>query len=158
MSVLRFFCFLLFVAIIGNGSAVQAQVLVENSRINFGKVVLADNSTQVDLQLNANCGGFTADPKYLHHINPTCGSYTVSGYAPFQVVNVAVTTATLAPVGGTGPSFTTVNTFSFPATPITMDAGGGLTFQVGATMRSSGSGVTYADDAFNGGYNVTVTP
>lgn len=136
----------------------QAQTIIENQRMRFGTIVMHDNSSPKDLQLLPG-GGFVADYSgyYIIDSGPQLGSYTVQGQTPNWPMNITLSPATTIHRSGGGPFFTLVDFFTVPASVMT-DGLGSATFQVGATLRSSGFMGNYVDDAYNGQYTITVSP
>lgn len=131
-----------------------AQVITENTPLDFGRFVLVDNAAPRTLQLLPG-GGFVADPQYMFLIDPQMGNVTVSGYPPATPLTVTVSTTALN--NGGGANFSTSATFTNPAVIVT-DGAGEVTFDVGATLTSDGGGGVHTDGGFTGTYTITVTP
>jgi hypothetical protein len=133
-----------------------AQTLTQNTPLRFGRVVMHDNGSARDLRLLPS-GAYTADTGYyIIDQAPQLGSYTVENQAANAIMDVIITpTGTVQPSGG-GPYFTLVDFFTVPAL-VSTDGNGNATFQVGATLRSSGIG-NYASTTYDGGFTITVTP
>jgi hypothetical protein len=134
------------------------QSLVENQAIDFGTVFVESNAANYDIALKSNCSGYTIDAQYYVFTAPQCGSYTASGYPPNTTLTVTITNnVDVDPDGGSGPNFTMISPFHTPNNVKTNGAGE-VTFEVGATLRTSGSGGFFASDSFSGSYSVTVAP
>jgi hypothetical protein len=133
-----------------------AQTITENAPLTFGKLVLVDNSSVKTVTLLAS-GSYTADPDYIFFSDPQLGNITVDGYPPFTPLSVSVGLTTLNSLGGGSAVFSTGTTFTNPAV-IATDAAGSVTFDVGATLSSDGSGVIFTDNDYEGVYTITVSP
>lgn len=131
-----------------------AQTITENQPLRFGQISLTDNSAPRKIILNSS-GGYTADPQYILFTDPQLGNITVSGYDPSVTLGVSVSTTTLT--SSSAANFTVIDTFTTPSV-ITTDAAGSATFDVGATLQSDGSGITHADDTFDGIYTINIVP
>lgn len=138
--------------------SIKAQTLTEDNRLTFGEIVMRNNASQQDITLFSN-GSYTADPAYYFYSEPELGEYTVTGQVPNHIMDITVDVAStsIQPSGGGLPFFTLVNPFTVPAV-VTTNGAGTATFQIGATLRSNGSGAGFGDSAYDGVFIVTVTP
>ena len=144
------------VAGVGLRSA-QAQTLTENTPLSFGRIVMHDNGSQRDLRLLSNGSYIAGTGYYIIDTPPQLGSYTIQGQVPGRIMDIAfIAVGSLNP-GGAGPYFTLVDFFTVPSV-VTTNGAGEVTFQVGATLRSSGFMGNYIDSTYNGGFTISVTP
>lgn len=150
-----------FLALFLEGQAAWAQTLTENNRLTFGRIVMRDNNAPRDVALTPT-GSYVADPAYVFYAEtPQLGSYTINGQTPNAVMDIMLDVAATAitPNGGGGGAaqFTLVDPFTVPAVVVT-NGGGSATFEIGATLRSDGSGQTFLDANYIGNYTIIVTP
>lgn len=139
----------------------HAQTITINDPVRFGKISMRNNSAPRELRLLTD-GGYIADPAYVIHASePELGRVTITGYPvnhPMDItIDVASTVIGISGGGGAPATFTLVDPFTVPAT-VTTDMTGSATFEVGATLRSDGSGNTYIDASYLGSFDVTVVP
>lgn len=134
----------------------QAQTIIENEALSFGKFVLVDNNAPRTINLLPN-GSYIADPKFIFFNDPQIGNISVEDYPPLTTLTIIVGTTSLIPNMTGTMNFFVESTFTNPAVVIT-DALGSATFDVGATLKSNGNGSTPTDDTYQGVYSVTVTP
>ncbi|MEM9469458.1 MAG: DUF4402 domain-containing protein [Pseudomonadota bacterium] len=139
---------------IGSFGQASAQVITQNTPLDFGRFAIVDNGAPRTLQLLPG-GGYTADPQYLFISPPQLGNFTVTGYGAGVPLTVTVSTTTLN--NGGGANFSTSSTFTNPGVIVT-DGAGEVTFDIGATLTSDGGGSTHVDGGFSGTYTITVTP
>ncbi len=135
--------------------AVNAQEIIENTRVTFGEVVLIDNSAPKTVILLPS-GGYVADPEFIFFTEPKLGNVTVTGYPAFTALSVSVSNATLN-AGGNAAIFTTDNTYTNPINVIT-NADGSARFDIGATLSSDGSGIAFGSSHYKGDFTITVNP
>lgn len=135
---------------------VSAQTLTENSPLTFGQIAMTDNNSAHQIILLTN-GSFTADPAYIFFTTPQLGSYTINGQAPNTDLTINISPNPIRALGGGGPEFTLIDTFTRPAI-VRTDATGDVTFEIGGTLVSNGSGGAYLDDRHEGDFLVSVTP
>jgi hypothetical protein len=134
-----------------------AQTLTQDRELTFGHVVMSDNSAPRDIELHSN-GSFTADPAYFFYDDePQLGRYIITGQATNALMDITIDVAATVISTGGGATFTLVNPFTVPASVVT-DGGGNATFEIGATLRSDGSGITFLDSNYAGNFSVTVVP
>jgi hypothetical protein len=132
----------------------RAQILTENTPLDFGRFVLVDNAATRTIQINAG-GGFTADPQYMFFIDPQAGNFTVTGYGAGVPLTVTITPSPLN--NGGGANFTIVSTATDPAAIVT-DGAGEATFDLVATLDSDGGGLGHNEGGFTGTYTIMVAP
>lgn len=138
-------------------TAAQAQTLTVNTPLSFGRMVMHDNSTQRDLRLLPNGSYVAGTGYYIIDTPPQLGSYTIQGQVPGRIMDISfIAVGSLNP-GGAGPYFTLVDFFTVPSV-VTTNGAGEATFQVGATLRSSGFMGNYIDSTYNGNFTISVTP
>lgn len=97
--------------------------------------------------------------------------FTIAGVAPFTTLNLALPSTAVNLTAATGPgtpqfqlvdftAFKTSGTAGALTTSIIVDAGGGATFNVGATLMTdpgTPTTTTYQDLAYTGSFDVSVT-
>ncbi len=147
---------LLLASILLGNAPTFAQAITENSPLTFGKFIITNNAAIRQIELLSG-GGFNADPEYVFFIDPQMGNVTVTGYPPATPLTVTVGVTDLDPMGGGVVNFSTGVTFTNPAAIVT-DGAGEVTFDVGATLSSDGSGSTHTDDDYDGIYSIVVAP
>lgn len=134
----------------------NAQTLTQNTQMRFGRIVMHDNGTPRDLRLLPS-GSYSADSGfYIIDQAPQLGSFTIEDQALNSIMNITITAIGTMQPGGGGPYFTLVDFFTVPAV-VTTDGNGDATFQVGATLRSSGIG-NYGSTTYDGGFTISVAP
>lgn len=135
----------------------RAQTLSELQPLRFGRIVMHNNSSPRDLRLLPS-GSYSADSGYyILDIAPQLGTYRVEGEAENAIMDVVMSlTGNINPLSGGSAYFTLVDFFTVPATVVT-DGDGNATFQVGATLRSNGSGF-FSNSNYLGSLTISVTP
>lgn len=141
-------------------ACVFAQTVTETQPMTFGSVVIPNDSGFYTVTHKNNCSGYNADPEFIYFwSDPQCATFLVAGYPPNTPLTVTITPTTLDPQGGGGPpNFTIINPFTFPKNNIMTGPDGSVTFQVGATLRTSAAGGGYPSDTYDGIYTVDVSP
>lgn len=135
------------------GTAVAA--IMETQQLGFGTFAMRNNNSQHDMVIEPT-GGVIADPAYVVIFSGQPASFAVSGFPGSTMLIITVTPGDLTVGGsGSGEAFDLVNFQADPANPITTGAGT-ASFNLGATLRSSGSGSMYPDGAFEGSATVSV--
>lgn len=152
--------FWLCVAVFGLGGLTPdwaaAQTITQNTQLRFGRIVMHNNGAQRDLRL-LDSGGYTADAGYyIIDQAPQLGSYTIEDQTPNALMDIVFTPIGNLQPGGGGAFFTLVDFFTVPPLVVT-NGDGDATFQVGATLRSSGFG-NYSNNTYDGNFSISVTP
>lgn len=143
MRCILFFAFLISVWL--HTGAVYAGVSVVQP-LQFGSFVVKSNDAQYDIVVNTD-GSYSFDPDgYIEISPPQEGIFDIDGLPANSVINSIVITQTTA-LSGAGGSF---QMLSFQEIHTNTDGSGVATVTIGATARSSGSGIAYADDTYGG--------
>ena len=140
------FLVLLALPIMANAAVIETQAL------SFGEFAMRNNDASYDLTISPT-GGISRDPIFLPFEDPQPGSYAVSGFPASTALIINVTFNDLT--GGGTQNFTISSAVISPAT-VTTDGAGEASFNVGATLSSSGTGVVYSDSTYNGLMTVSV--
>lgn len=141
-------CFLLFIflvpAFLNSREAVAGVSVVQ--ALHFGSFVVKSNDAQYDIVVNTD-GSYSFDPDgYIEISPPQEGVFDIDGLPTNSVINSVVITQT-TPLSGIGGSFQMLD---FQELHTNTDGLGVATITIGATARSSGSGIAYADDTYSG--------
>lgn len=128
--------------------------VVENQQFHFGNVVVTDNSGQHNITVNTD-GTYSMDAEFLEISGPQPGNYTFTSVPN----NAAVL----------GTSYVVIQDLQSPGSEdfiiqnIVIDApasstGTNITFDVGGTISTSGTGIAYGADAtFSGRVEITLS-
>lgn len=124
--------------------------------MTFGDISITTNNVVREIELHPD-GSYTADPGiYFYSDTPELGRYIIQGQTPLTVMNINIdVSSTILGLGN--PVFTLHNPFTVPAV-VTTDGLGNATFEIGATLRSNGSGINYSDANYNSVFSVNVSP
>lgn len=133
-----------------------AQTLTQDRAMTFGDISITTNNAIREIELHPD-GSYTADPGiYFYSDTPELGRYIIQGQVPLTVMNINIdVSSTILGLGN--PVFTLHNPFTVPAV-VTTDGLGNATFEIGATLRSNGSGINYSDANYNSVFSVNVSP
>lgn len=144
----------MFCALLAN--PVAAQTLTQDRAMTFGDISITTNNAIREIELHPD-GSYTADPGiYFYSDTPELGRYIIQGQTPLTVMNINIdVSSTILGLGN--PVFTLHNPFTVPAV-VTTDGLGNATFEIGATLRSNGSGINYSDANYNSVFSVSVSP
>jgi len=127
-------------------------VISEVQAINFGKFALQNNTSVHTYRVLPN-GTINANVEYIRFFDGQEGQYNLSGYPATTALTILVTSGNLT-TGAGGEQFSIGSWDTSPASLVT-DASGEESFNLGATLSSSGSGTMYLDGTFN--VNATIT-
>jgi len=136
-------------------SHAYAQIITIDSPLDYGEFVLRDNNNVNTIVINTD-GTYTSSPDYIFFRDPQMGEVSLTNFTPLTTLNVNIGVTSLTAAGGTA-NFLTVSPFTTPSV-ITTDVNGDVSFEVGATLSSSGSGVLHSDGTYDGIFNVTILP
>lgn len=144
---MRHFCvFIAAIVCLGAVQPAQAGVTVIQA-LSFGEFVVKRNDAQYDITVNAD-GSYTYDSgAYIEIVAPQRGVYDIDGMAANTAIASVSVTQTSALSGGSD-IFQMVNFQEIH--PATTDSSGVARIRIGATARSSGSGITYTDATYTG--------
>ncbi len=131
---------------------VNAQVTVQQA-LSFGEFIIKDNDAQYDITVNAD-GSYTYDSAgFIEITPPQRGVYLFEGLDPSRAITSVDVTQAIALVA-TGGVFQMVN---FQEThPASTSPLGAAQIFIGATARSSGTGVMYPDRTYIGTVDITI--
>lgn len=131
-----------------------AQTLTEDQVLSFGTFALKNNSAAHAFIVHRD-GSTTADPEYIEILPAQEAIFSVTGCPPNTNVTINIDNASMTLGGGGAGEAFTVDTYTLP--PVTQtDGAGNLTFDVGATMTSSGTGTMYTDGGHSDQFDVTI--
>jgi hypothetical protein len=154
----RAYCAILGLGLFGFAvTTAQAQTVTVDNPLTFGRVAIVDNSMPRDLRLLPG-GAYIADSGYVIFPGeePELGQYTINGQTANTVLDIALDLNSADMTGG-GSYFDLVDPFTVPAIVQTGPTGS-VTFELGATLRSSGDGTPFASTQYSGTYTMTITP
>lgn len=121
--------------------------IIEIQPLNFGQWAITNNVGFKTITINPN-GSFSHSPGLFNIvIPPTHGIYRVDGLPPFTSI-ISVTASMLLPMTGGNQNFT-LDTFQVIHDPAT-NSSGEMNITLGATARTTGTGVPYDDASYNG--------
>jgi hypothetical protein len=128
------------------GSAAHAAI-TEIQPLNFGQWAITNNTGFKVITVNPN-GSFSNSPGLFNIVfTPTQGIYRVDSLPPFTTIN-SVNATMLVPMTGGNQNFT-LDTFQVIHDPST-NASGEVNITLGATARTTGTGVPYDDATYTG--------
>ena len=128
-------------------------VILETQGLGFGAFALRDNSSNHQIVI-APGGGITTDSEFVIIANGQPGSFDVSGFPDSTALILSAGNATLtSPLGG--QPFSIVSPTFDPVAPVT-DGLGNASFNLGATLQTSGTNGIYLDDNYSGTMTITV--
>lgn len=121
--------------------------------LSFGAFVVKRNDAQYDITIDDG-GTYSYSSVAFNMITaPEPGIFDFDGLPALTPV-VSITITELTPISGSGDNFNMLD-FTTSHNPST-DASGVLRVNIGATARSSGSGMAYPDQTMNGQLEVTI--
>jgi hypothetical protein len=123
------------------GTSAQAQTITTTQALDFGEAVILANDAQYEIVVSHN-GSYSVDPQISLVTPPTEGIYQLSGAPALQLITAINITVTQQMIGA-GEDFI-IDNFDINNNPQT-DASGDLTVEVGARLRTSGTGNPYLD-------------
>lgn len=132
----------------------HTQVITEMQSMTFGKFAMRDNNAPYDVVMSPT-GVETYDPHILPFFQGVQGVFQLTDFLPNQLLGVSIADTTLVSVVDPLDTFDLLNFTFNPAAPTTNGAGN-VTVNVGATLRTSGTGVLYTDDTYTGSYTLVV--
>lgn len=145
------FLFLLFIGLSFFIAPAHAAVNITQP-LSFGSFALRNNSAVRQMRITAQ-DVFTSDAAFVTLVRPQRAVVNVSGFPARTNLIVNVTFNNLS--SGVGDLFTIDTPTLFPNNLRTNNAGV-LTFYVGATLRTSGTGSVYPNNTYSGLMNVSV--
>lgn len=121
--------------------------ITEIQPLDFGEWAVTNNTGFKTIVVNPN-GSFSSSPGLINIIHPPQqGIYRVDGLPPFTAVN-SVNVSMLTPLQGGNQPFT-MESFQVIYDPTT-NASGEVNITLGATAKTTGTGVPYDDAVYNG--------
>lgn len=127
--------------------------ITETQALGFGEFALSNNAASHQLVVSP-AGVISKDQEIKIISDPQEGVFEVSGFPPSTPLIINITFDNLMSGMG-GAAFTISDPTTFPPTVVT-DPLGGATFNVGATLNTSGDGGFYYDSDYNGIMTVSV--
>lgn len=129
---------------------------VEQQLLEFGKFAMSDNDAQYTSVMPPG-GGQTYHPKLHPFFQGQPGVFTLTAYPPSTELFPTIPDTVMELVGGLGtePAFDIIN-FTFSPSPSVTNGAGELTLNIGATLRTDGSGTLYDDGSYEGEYTLTI--
>ncbi len=139
-----------FAALIGStllwGSIAHAAI-IENQPLNFGTWAITNNVGFKLITVNPD-GSFSSSPGIINIIvAPTQGIYRVDSLPPSTAI-LSINATELAPLTGGNQDFT-LTAFQVVHDPVT-NVSGEVNITLGATARTTGTGVPYDDAVYTG--------
>lgn len=128
-------------------ASAASAAIIEIQPLNFGQWAITNNTGFKTVVVNTN-GSFSSSPGLFNIvIPPTQGIYRVDSLPPFTAIN-SVTASMLLPMTGGNQNFTLDN-FQVIYDPTT-NSSGEVNITLGATARTTGTGVPYDDATYSG--------
>lgn len=121
--------------------------------LEFGAYVVKRNDAQYDITVTSGGSYSYSSVGYIMISPPQEGIFDIDGL-PISTAVASVDLTQSIPLSGSGDNFQMVN-FTKVHNPTT-DSSGVLRIAIGATARSSGSGIIYSDQTFNGQIDIQV--
>ncbi len=149
----RFYLVLLFLSLLFFPyKGVRAGVTVVQN-LNFGSWISKNNDAQYNITINTN-GSYSFDSAGFIEISPPQeGIFDLDGMTPNTAIS-SVTITQITPLSGSGPEFNMIN---FQEThPPSTDASGVARIVVGATAQTTGVGISYIDQTYNGQLQIQI--
>lgn len=131
-----------------------AQTLTEDQVLSFGTFALKNNNAAHAFIVHRD-GSTTADAAYIEILPAQEAIFSITGCPPNTNVTINIDNASMTLGGGGAGEAFTVDTYTLPPATQT-DGAGDLTFDVGATMTSSGTGTMYTDGGHSDQFDVTI--
>lgn len=135
--------------------AIAAETMTVQQDLSFGTFSLRDNDAQHTLIISAADNSYTPDAAFVVGIAPHRGEYLLEGFTPGTEIDVTVADGGLTLNGGGGTQvFATVD-YTVSPSPVIADGSGNATVYVGATLRTLGDSITYADGSYEDDLDIT---
>lgn len=131
----------------------RAATLTAIQDLGFGRFATVKNDAQYSMAVTIG-DVVTNDPEIVYDQPPHRGEYLLEGLTPDSAVIIDTVDGALTLNGGGGEAFA-VTDFTDNA-PVT-DAGGTATLYIGATLKTSGTGVHYPSGPYSGTYTLIVS-
>lgn len=151
----RIIAFVAVFTVAGQIAKLNAQSITENTPISFGLVVVTDNSSVGSITVDIS-GATSSSGGMTSLTSGSAGQYHLSGLTPSSPVTLSFTPFTVYPNGSSsGSVYFNMTGFTTNAS-ITTSGAGTATFDLGATLQSSGNSVTYTDGDYSGDFTITI--
>ena len=121
--------------------------------LNFGSVVVIDNSAQYDITVNTD-GSYSHGAGFIEITPPQEGIYDIGNILPAGTAVTSVTVTQDAPLSAGVYNFQVVNLTETHTNP--SDGSGVVRVWVGGTARSSGTTAPYPDNVYTGTITIQV--
>lgn len=145
-SCLKSFCALVLCAGLVWSSAARSAI-TEIQPLDFGQWAITNNTGFKTITVNPN-GSFSNSPGLVNIVRPPQqGVYRVDGLPPFTAV-ASVNVTMIDPMHGGNQVFT-LESFQVVYDPTT-NSSGEVNITLGATAKTTGTGVPYDDAVYNG--------
>jgi hypothetical protein len=120
--------------------------------LSFGEFIVKNNNAQYDIVVNVG-GGHTYDSSGFIQISaPQVGIFDIDGLPANSVISSVVITQ-VSPLLGGGRVFQMVD---FQESHTNTNSSGVSRITVGATARTSGSGLAYVDQTYSGDLEIQI--
>ncbi len=133
----------------------RAQTIVEDQQLYFGTIVVADTSSDHDLELLPN-GGYNADPGIYVINDPEVGEYTMTGATPSSNWTISFNAGNPLQLQSGANSDFIVDDFTTLPAMLQTDGSGEMSFSVGATLTSQNGG-SYNSNNYSGNLQIILT-
>tara|TARA_B100000686_G_scaffold258199_1_gene270428 strand:- start:30 stop:488 length:459 start_codon:yes stop_codon:yes gene_type:complete len=150
MNALKYLLLLVFLI---SGVHIATAAINETQALTFGEFALSNNASSHQLTISP-LGVVSKDQAVKLIVEPEEAVFDVSGFPGSTPLIINVSFNNLTSLDG-GSAFTISNPSIWPAA-VTTDPAGNATFNVGATLRTSGDGGFYPDSNYNGTMTVSV--
>ena len=153
MTLIRLIVLILALSLWHNTPALAQPVEVQP--LAFGKFAMSDNHAQYSVIMSP-AGVETYPPKIHPFDQGQPAIFLLEHYPADTEMMPSIGDIVLNPVPfGAGPTFDLMN-FTFSPEPPMTNGAGSLTLNVGATLRTDGSGTLYNDGNYAGTYTLTI--
>ncbi len=132
----------------------HTQIMTETQTLDFGRFAMQDNNAAYGVIMSP-MGVETYDPHILPFSAGRQAIFELTDFAPSTLLGVSIADTTLMSMVDPMDYFDLVSFTFNPAAPTTNGAGN-VTLNIGATLRTSGTGVLYTDDTYTGTYTLVV--
>nr|MBI1231017.1 hypothetical protein [Cytophagales bacterium] len=137
--------------LIPSAAAFAAVTVVQG--LSFGSFISTRNDAQYDIIVNTDASYSFSPGGFFMISPPNPGVYDISGLDPSTAI-ISVTVTQIAPLTAPGNSLQMINFTS--TNPPATSAGGVARIEIGATARTTGTGIAYPDNTYNGVVEITV--
>jgi hypothetical protein len=128
--------------------------IVEVVPLSFGQFIITDNTSVHNLTIQRN-GNINEDPAFHILENPVRGTYNVSNFPVRTNLIILANVASFSNLSNPSQFFT-VSAFATNPQNVKTNNNGEVSFDLAATLQTSGNGIMYEDANYTGTLVVSV--